>query len=177
MYTRSFCILFSLIMLSCGTNGRKSAENAAPAQPPEPTSLVHDDVSASSAALILKVMPHGLKSGGQFCMSIFDKKAAFPDKKEGSVYAACLPVTSVLTGLEIPGLQQHVPYAIAVFHDENMNGKLDTKKLLTFDVPAEGFGFSKNPGLTRFGPPSFEETALSFAQPRAEITIDILYLF
>lgn len=41
-------------------------------------------------------------------------------------------------------------YAIAVIHDENSNGKLDTFA----GIPREGFGFSRNPALT-FGPPSF----------------------
>lgn len=41
-------------------------------------------------------------------------------------------------------------YAIAVIHDENGNGKLDTFA----GIPREGFGFSRNPAIT-FGPPRF----------------------
>lgn len=41
-------------------------------------------------------------------------------------------------------------YAIAVIHDENGNGKLDTFA----GIPREGFGFSRNPPI-RFGPPRF----------------------
>jgi uncharacterized protein (DUF2141 family) len=44
-------------------------------------------------------------------------------------------------------------YALAVFHDENDNGKVDTNFL---GLPSEGFGFSK---LTPFRKPSFDETA------------------
>lgn len=43
-------------------------------------------------------------------------------------------------------------YAIAVFHDENGNSKLDT----VARIPREGFGFSRNPPI-RFGPPRFGE--------------------
>ena len=41
-------------------------------------------------------------------------------------------------------------YAVALFHDENGNGKLDTR----FGIPREGVGFSNNPRLF-FGPPRF----------------------
>ena len=41
-------------------------------------------------------------------------------------------------------------YAISLIHDENGNGKLDTRVI----IPREGFGFSRNPAIT-FGPPKF----------------------
>lgn len=43
-------------------------------------------------------------------------------------------------------------YAIAVIHDENRNGHLDT----FLGIPREGFGFSRNPRIG-FGPPSFDQ--------------------
>ncbi len=44
-------------------------------------------------------------------------------------------------------------YAIAVYHDENMNHKLDKN---FFGIPKEGYGFSNN-AKPMFGPPSFEK--------------------
>ena len=44
-------------------------------------------------------------------------------------------------------------YAVAVFHDVNENGKLDTNFM---GIPKEGFGFS-NDVMGTFGPPSFEK--------------------
>ena len=41
-------------------------------------------------------------------------------------------------------------YAIALVHDENGNGRLDTR----FGLPIEGVAFSRNPRLI-FGPPRF----------------------
>ncbi|HKT76476.1 MAG TPA: DUF2141 domain-containing protein [Sphingobium sp.] len=41
-------------------------------------------------------------------------------------------------------------YAIAIIHDENGNGRLDTFA----GIPREGVGFSRNPAI-RFGAPSF----------------------
>ncbi|MEH3107784.1 MAG: DUF2141 domain-containing protein [Sphingomonas fennica] len=41
-------------------------------------------------------------------------------------------------------------YAVALFHDANGNGRLDT----ALGIPREGFGFSRNPTIL-FGPPRF----------------------
>lgn len=59
-------------------------------------------------------------------------------------------------------------YAIAIIHDENGNGKLDTFA----GIPREGIGFSRNPVL-RFGPPSFRsaEFMVSGAPVRQEIRL------
>ncbi len=48
-------------------------------------------------------------------------------------------------------------YAIAIFHDENMNNKLD-KGL--FGIPKEGYAFSNNIFGT-FGPPTFEDASFA----------------
>ncbi len=44
-------------------------------------------------------------------------------------------------------------WAVAVIHDANGNGRLDTFA----GIPREGFGFSNNPPI-RFGAPSFAES-------------------
>jgi uncharacterized protein (DUF2141 family) len=49
-------------------------------------------------------------------------------------------------------------YALAVIHDENMNGKLDTK---WFGIPTEGYGFS-NKANAVFGPPSFSAASFGY---------------
>jgi uncharacterized protein (DUF2141 family) len=50
-------------------------------------------------------------------------------------------------------------YAIAVYHDENLNGKLDVNEL---GIPREGYGFSDNP--KGMGRPKFEQTAFDFGR-------------
>ena len=190
MLTKITLFLIALTMVGCGAPDKKSDKNINQNGPSESDAVanvtatpvvtkVNEETALpqDQTALVLKVIPRGLKPTGKFCVSVFDNKEAFPDKKDGSTYAACRPIEDTSAGVEIVGLKRGVSYAIAVFHDKNSNGKLDTKKILTFDAPAEGFGFSKNPGLNRFGPPTFDETALSFSTPRAETVIDILYLF
>ncbi|MFS4416091.1 DUF2141 domain-containing protein [Maribacter sp. 2307ULW6-5] len=59
--------------------------------------------------------------------------------------------TTVLTFTDVP----QGNYAIAVFHDQNGNGKLDTNML---GIPKEPVAFSKAK-MKMFGPPSFEEAS------------------
>ena len=62
-------------------------------------------------------------------------------------------------------------YAIAVFHDENSNRKLD--KFL--GVPREGFGFSRNP-VIRFGPPKFEQVNIKLASGLTRQAVRMQYI-
>ncbi|WP_419827132.1 DUF2141 domain-containing protein [Sphingomonas sp.] len=61
-------------------------------------------------------------------------------------------------------------YAVALFHDENDNGRIDTR----FGIPAEGVGFSNNPRLL-FGPPSFARAAVALTDRTAEQTVRLRY--
>lgn len=62
-------------------------------------------------------------------------------------------------------------YAIAVIHDENGNGKLDTFA----GIPREGFGFSRNPVIT-FGPPSFKAARFTVSGDADAQQVKMLYL-
>lgn len=63
-------------------------------------------------------------------------------------------------------------YAVSVFHDENSNGKLDTKFM---GIPREGVGAS-NDAKGHLGPPKFDAAALRFSGDRLDLTITIHYL-
>ncbi len=63
-------------------------------------------------------------------------------------------------------------YALALIHDENGNGKLDTM----MGIPREGFGFSNNPAI-RFGPPSFKSAGVAIISGQTDETVKIKYLF
>jgi uncharacterized protein (DUF2141 family) len=62
-------------------------------------------------------------------------------------------------------------YALAVIHDENMNGKLDTNWL---GIPTEGYGFS-NDVKARLGPPSFSAARFPYDGRNLEMTIRLEY--
>ena len=62
-------------------------------------------------------------------------------------------------------------YALAVIHDENMNGKLDTNRL---GFPVEGYGFS-NDARAFLGAPSFSAASFQYDGQNLELTIDLRY--
>lgn len=113
----------------------------------------------------LQIKVTGLKnSKGKLMVGIYDRQDGFRDTDktfrnlvlnatagEMMVYADKLP----------PG-----QYAIAVFHDENENGKLDKNFL---GIPTEKYGFSNN-ARGKFGPPEFKDCAISISNGSA-ITI------
>lgn len=61
-------------------------------------------------------------------------------------------------------------YAIAIYQDENGNGKLDTG---TFGIPTEPFAFSNN-FKPRWGGPSFEKCSFKFEGDKQSIAITMI---
>ncbi|RRQ23090.1 DUF2141 domain-containing protein [Thiohalobacter thiocyanaticus] len=62
-------------------------------------------------------------------------------------------------------------YALAVIHDENMDGKLNTNWL---GIPREGYGFS-NDAKALLGAPSFEAASFSYDGQSLDLTIGLNY--
>jgi len=62
-------------------------------------------------------------------------------------------------------------YALAVVHDENMNGKIDTGLL---GVPLEGYGFS-NDAIAWFSAPPFSAASFPYDGRNLELTISLHY--
>jgi uncharacterized protein (DUF2141 family) len=62
-------------------------------------------------------------------------------------------------------------YAMAVIHDENMNGKLDTGIL---GFPREGYGFSKD-AKALIGVPSFSAASFSYDGQNLGLTMSLHY--
>ncbi len=62
-------------------------------------------------------------------------------------------------------------YAMAVVHDENMNGKLDTNWL---GVPTEGYGFS-NDAKGILGAPSFSAASFEYNGQNLDLTMTLRY--
>ena len=62
-------------------------------------------------------------------------------------------------------------YALAVIHDENMDGKLATNWL---GVPTEGYGFS-NEAKVLMGAPSFDAASFPYDGRNLDLTISLNY--
>ncbi len=88
----------------------------------------------------------------QLCLTT--QKKHFPDceKDPNARFATVKASAAQATFRNLPKGQ----YALAVFHDENANDKLDTFA----GIPKEGIGFSRNPKFT-FGPPKFSKAIFS----------------
>lgn len=93
-------------------------------------------------------IPHEKK--GNLRIGIF-KKDGFPDANK-VVYNKITPVTHEKMNVIFNNINPGV-YGIAVFHDQDKNGKLSKNN---FGYPIEPYGFSNNKFGT-FGPPEFEE--------------------
>jgi uncharacterized protein (DUF2141 family) len=62
-------------------------------------------------------------------------------------------------------------YAIAVIHDKNYNGKLDTNWL---GIPKEGYGFSSSAEVT-LSAPSFSDAVFSYDGGHLQMSISLNY--
>ena len=84
-------------------------------------------------------------------------------------YIIAVPA-SLEVQVSIPNLEAG-QYAIAVFHDENKNKKLDKNFV---GIPKEGYGFSNN-AVGKLGPPKFSETSFSLDTQLKKLSIRMIY--
>ncbi|HET9637693.1 MAG TPA: DUF2141 domain-containing protein [Allosphingosinicella sp.] len=95
--------------------------------------------------------------------------AHFPDcKSDPRAVTRTAPATN--GPIRIAGLAPG-GYALAVFHDENRNRKLD----MLIGIPREGFGFSRNP-VVRFGAPKFRQVRIDLRAGFTRETVRMQYL-
>ncbi len=108
---------------------------------------------------------------GVIACAIFESEEGFPSKF--LKFASKVMITQI-TGKDasfefsdiLPG-----KYAIAVIHDENYNGELDTNLL---GIPSEGYGFSSGAEVT-LSAPSFSDAEFLYDGGNLEMSIDITY--
>ncbi len=113
----------------------------------------------------------GLRSTkGNVLVCVTANPRAFPDcSKDATATRAqvtAADASDMRLAVSAPG-----NYAISVVHDENANGRLDTRLML----PREGFGFSRNPAIA-FGPPSFKAARFAVGDGDAAQTIRMKYM-
>lgn len=80
---------------------------------------------------------------------------------------------SIAAGPEAQIAFRDVPpgdYALAIAHDENGNGKVDT----FMGIPREGVGFSRDPAM-RFGPPKWDAARFHVAAGPTAMTVKLKY--
>jgi uncharacterized protein (DUF2141 family) len=110
-------------------------------------------------------------STGKVACALFKSSVGFPT--EFLRYSTNLMATEILKS-EASCNFEDIPrgtYAIAVVHDENMNGKLDTNFL---GIPTEGYAFS-NDAKGLLGPPSFSAASFQYDGRNIDMTISLHY--
>ena len=121
---------------------------------------------------MIHVDVEGLRSDrGQVLCALFSSAADFPKKADKAVAHAKSEIVGGHATCEFQGVPPGT-YAIAVFHDENSNGKLDTNFM---GIPREGVGASNN-AKGHFGPPKFSAAAFQLSDGQTNMKIRINYL-
>lgn len=114
---------------------------------------------------------HGMRnSKGHVLVSVFDDAAGFPDDAARATKKLQLDIRNGKALFSLSGLPDG-EYAVAVLHDENDDGKLNTNWI---GLPKEGFGFSNNV-MGMFGPPSFHKAKVKVSGGRVDVKLRMKY--
>lgn len=134
--------------------------NAAQADPP------------AAPAHSLNIAIEGMRNTrGNILVCVTANPAAFPDcSRDPAATRLRVPAASIRSDMQV-ALASGGTYAVAIVHDENANGRLDTMMMM----PREGFGFSRNPRL-RMGPPRFTEAAFAVGAMPVRQSVRVRYM-
>ena len=121
----------------------------------------------------LSVRVHGLQSNaGKVGCWLYDAAHAkgYPTDATAARALHWGAIANQAAALTFDGLPPGT-YALACFHDENGNGKLDTNWL---GIPNEGM-VASNHAKGHFGPPKFDDAKFVFAPPNLELLLKVKY--
>jgi uncharacterized protein (DUF2141 family) len=108
---------------------------------------------------------------GTIDCALFDSPVGFPiDVLLSATNAMILKIRNTQTHCDFEDVPPGT-YALAVIHDENMNGKLDTNWL---GIPKEGYGFS-NGAKALLHAPSFSAASFQYDGGTIDLTISLHY--
>lgn len=125
---------------------------------------------SSCPGIHVKILSIRNNTGTVGC-ALFDSPVGFPE--EALLSAKKVMVLKVRETPARCDFEDIAPgtYALAVIHDENMNGKLDTNML---GIPKEGYGFS-NDVKALLRAPSFSSASFRYDGGILEMTISLHY--
>ena len=119
----------------------------------------------------LTIQVTGLKNAnGQVCIRLWNKKDGFPTDDRKALRAIEVPIINgsaraVFTAIPFG------TYAVSTWHDENKNGKFDTRFP---GIPLEGYGIS-NGTRGKLGPPPFDPSVFQVDNITTTVPIAIRY--
>ena len=94
---------------------------------------------------------------GHVLISVYKDGVGYPEELDKAVRRAKLTIINKKATVSFAGLASG-NYAIAILHDENDDGKMNTNFL---GLPKEGYGFSNNV-MGTFGPPTFSKASFQY---------------
>lgn len=107
---------------------------------------------------------------GQIMAFLFSNADDFPTKRDKALRSrktAVMGTTTIFVFDDVPA----GVYGVAVYHDENSNGKMDRH---WYGTPMEGYGAS-NDATGSFGPPKFADAKFEFHSSRDTVRIQLHY--
>ena len=116
----------------------------------------------------LTVRITGFANDNGKCRFALDNSKEVYESEDSVFVGRILPIIDSVATFIIDSLE-YGTYAIKVFHDENIDGELDTNIL---GIPSEDYGFSNN-ASGWFGPPSWEKSKFLFNQKEMTVEISI----
>ncbi len=123
--------------------------------------------SAKSQTLTVTVTVNNVKSNkGVVTVCIFNKETGFPEKANLAYKCVNTTASKGTMQIKIEGIAAG-NYAIAAYHDENSDGKVNTNFL---GIPKEAAGAS-NGAKGKMGPPKFDDGIVTIDKTKTQITI------
>lgn len=127
-------------------------------------------ISAFPQNYTLDITVSGMHSDKGTCyLSLYNGDKGFPRDPKAAFRLASAPIVNGISTFRFDKLPSGA-YAVASYHDENGNHKLDNN---FFGIPTEGIGTSNN-ATGFFGPPKFRDAKFPLQRDTA-ITIRIRY--
>lgn len=124
---------------------------------------------ASSAEITALVS--GLKNDqGQVVLHLYNQPEPFPTQPDRSFQTTKAKIQRGQAKVSFKSIPPGL-YAIAAYHDENHNNKLDTSFI---GIPNEGMGAS-NEAKGHFGPPKFKDAQFTVESEDQQLSIQIKY--
>ncbi|MCB0569360.1 MAG: DUF2141 domain-containing protein [Phaeodactylibacter sp.] len=121
----------------------------------------------AEGALVLDIT--GLETArGSLFVAVYDSEDTFPSKGSPAAGRSVHVDSAPAMQLVFEGLP-YGRYAVAVFHDLNGNGRLDTNAL---GIPTEPYAFSNNP-VVKWSPPAFGDAVFEFRAPRKALPLQL----
>jgi uncharacterized protein (DUF2141 family) len=136
-----------------------------------PLSMSAPSLSDTPPLGVLSVKITGLRSNnGQVGCTIYTSAKGFPTDSSAALQREWCPIANSVSTCSFDPIPAGT-YAVACFHDENKNGKLDTGLI---GIPTEGT-VASNHAKGFMGPPSFDKAKFSFLGAAAEMQLRMGY--